>query len=616
MSPLPNKCWLTVAALVILAALAGERPHGSVATEPRTELKGAGFYNALSSGLAPSAEKSAGEEISKERLLRHIELLSSDEYEGRAPATKGETLTVGYLVAEFQKLGLKPGNPNGTYLQNVPMVGITADPRAELVFNLTNGPEKMALKYGEDFMGWTKRVEPQVKIDSELVFVGYGVVAPEYQWDDYKGENVRGKVLVILINDPPIPDPSDPSKLDEKMFKGKAMTYYGRWTYKYEVAAKMGAAGALIVHETEPAGYPWGVVWGSNTGEQFTLVTPDKNRSRCAVEGWITRDKAQALFTMTGKDFEALKRSAVDRNFRPLSLGAKASLTIRNKIRTIQSHNVVAKLDGRDPKLRSEHVIYTAHWDHLGIGPPVNGQTIYHGAVDNASGTAGLLEIGRAFTKCQPAPRRSILFLSVTAEEKGLLGSEYYAAHPLYPLNKTLAEINMDAMNVLGRTRDFTVIGLGNSTLDDYVKQVAAEQSRAVRPDPEPEKGFYYRSDHFNFAKQGVPALDTHSGIDYVGRPEGWGLEMRKRYTAEDYHKPSDTVKPDWDLSGLVEDLQLLFSVGYRVANADQYPTWAPGTEFKAKRDAMLKQQRPPSAHQSRTDVSNTNLANTNRRKP
>ncbi len=575
------KGWILAAALAVLSGLV----VGAVREPPLRD-------GAPASRSGPGSEEAAWDQINKDTLLQHIKVLASDKFEGRAPASKGEKLTINYLETQFKNLGLKPGNPDGTYFQKVPMLGITADPAAELVFRSETEAgthNTMALKFGDDFVAWTKRGQPEVHIDSDLIFVGYGVVAPEYQWDDYKGIDMKGKVLVMLINDPPVPDPTDPAKLDETMFKGKAMTYYGRWTYKHEIAARKGAAGALIVHETEPAGYPWGVVKGSNTGEQFDLLTPDKGRSRCAVEGWITYEKAKALFAMSGKDFDALKKAAVARNFTPVPLGAKASLTIRNKIRTIDSHNVIARLDGKDAKLRNEYVVYTAHWDHLGIGPAVNGHTIYHGAADNASGTAGLLEIAKAYTKVQPPPRRSILFLSVTAEEKGLLGSRYYAEHPLYPVRKTVAEINMDVLNVLGPTRDIVVIGLGNSTLDDDLKAVASEQGRVVKPDPEPEKGFYFRSDHFSFAKQGVPALDTHSGIDYIGRPEGWGLEMRKKYTTEDYHKPSDEVKPDWNLAGAVQDLRLLFSVGYRVANADHYPTWNPGSEFKAKRDAMMK---------------------------
>ena len=347
------------------------------------------------------------------------------------------------------------------------MVGIKADPSAQLVFTDYASGKHETLKFADDFVAWTKRVQPAISIEADLVFVGYGVVAPEYRWDDFKGVDVKGKIIVVLINDPPVPDPNDPSKLDEKTFKGKAMTYYGRWTYKFEEAAAKGALGCLIVHQTGPAGYPWGVVRSSNTGEQFSLVTADHGMSRCAVEGWITYEKAKALFALAGKDFDALEKSAVSRDFHPVDLHVKASLALRNTIRTIDSKNVVGKVVGSDPNLRDEYVIYTAHWDHLGIGPEVNGDKIYHGAVDNASGVAGLMELADAFAHVQPPPRRSILFLSVTAEEKGLLGSQYYAEHPLYPLSKTLAEINMDGLNMLGRTKDIEIIGLGQSTLDD-----------------------------------------------------------------------------------------------------------------------------------------------------
>jgi len=546
----------------------------------------------------------AAKAISATGLLEDIRTLSSDEFEGRAPATRGEQLTVDFLVSRFKALGLAPGNPDGTYLQNVPLVGIKADPSAELVFSKADGQggeaaeggmgksSTMHLRFGPDFVAFTRRVAPEVRVHAPLVFVGYGVVAPEYHWDDYKDVDVRGKVLVMLINDPQIPDPHDPSHLDPNMFKGRAMTYYGRWTYKFEIAAAKGAAGALIIHETGTAGYPWAVVEGSNTPEQFSLVTADQGRSRAAFEGWITTERAKALFAAAGQDLDALHRAAIRPDFKPVPLGLDASLSLHNTIRTIESHNVIGKLEGGDPKLRNQYVIYSAHWDHLGVGLPVNGDNIYHGAVDNASGVAGLLEIAKAFTAVQPKPRRSILFLSVTAEEKGLLGSQYYAEHPLYPLRDTLANINMDGLNVHGRTRDVTEIGLGNSQLDDYVREAASAQGRTVRPDPEPEKGFYFRSDHFNFAKVGVPALDPDSGIDYIGRPEGWGLKQLDEYTANDYHKPSDVIKPDWDLSGAVEDLQLFFTVGYRVADAERFPEWSPDSEFRAKREAMMKSSR------------------------
>src|SRR6185436_12472403 len=373
-------------------------------------------------------------------LLAHTRVLSSDEYEGRGPGTKGEELTVRYLVDQFKMLGLKPGNADGTYIQKVPLVGITPAP-APLVFQ--KGSQRRTLKWKDDVVAWTKHVADAASIDrSELVFVGYGIVAPEYNWDDYKGLDVKGKTLVMLVNDPPVPD-------DPKAFGGKAMTYYGRWTYKYEIAMQKGAAGALVVHETEPAGYPFEVVQAKTT-EQFDLVTPDKNMGRVNVEGWITLDQAKALMQMGGQDFDALKKQAATREFKPVPLGVTASMTIRNTLRTIDSQNVVAKLEGSDPALKDEYVIYTAHWDHLGVGPDVNGDRIYNGAKDNAIGTAGVVEIARAFTKVSPAPKRSILFVSVTAEEQGLLGSQYYSVMPIYPLARTLANINMDGLNVHG----------------------------------------------------------------------------------------------------------------------------------------------------------------------
>ena len=527
-------------------------------------------------------------------VLSHVKTLASDAFEGRAPGTPGEEKTVAYLVEAFRRLGLKPGNPDGTYVQKVPLVGITPAPAP---LTITGGgagqagAAPMTLAWRDDVVAWTRRVTDEVKVDaSELVFVGYGVQAPEYTWDDYKGVDVAGKTLVMLVNDPPVPDPAAPGALDAKTFGGRAMTYYGRWTYKYEIGAKHKAAAVLIVHETGPAGYPFAVVQGK-TGEQFTFVTPGKNMDRAAIEGWITLDQAKALFARAGQDFDRLKAQAATRAFRPVPLGLTASMTIRNTLRRVDSQNVVARLEGSDPAVRDEHVVFTAHWDHFGVGEPINGDRIYNGARDNATGTAALLEMARAFTQLPTAPRRSILFLSVTAEEQGLLGSEYYAAQPLYPLAKTLADINMDALNVTGRTKDLVVIGLGASQLDDYARAAAREQGRTLKPDAEPEKGFYYRSDHFNFAKVGVPALNTDEGVDFVGKPASFGAEVRERYTNERYHKPSDEVTPDWDLSGLAEDVQLLFAVGYRVAQADAYPAWSPGNEFKAIRDAQLKGQ-------------------------
>lgn len=535
---------------------------------------------------APSPPGAALASFSGDRILNHIRALSSDEFEGRGPGSKGEQLTIKYLEDQYRSAGLEPGNPDGTYLQSVPLVGITPDGSMKLT--LTGHGKTLEPKFQDEFVAWSKRVTDTSAIDADMIFVGYGVQAPEFQWDDFKGVDVKGKYLVVLINDPPVPDPADLSKLDPKIFGGTAMTYYGRWTYKFEKAAQMGAAGCVIIHQTDRAGYPWEVVRNSWSGTQFDLATPDKNMGRLAVESWITSDFATKLFRAAGQNFDKLIEAAARRDFKPVPLGIHAKLTIHNNLRTIDSHNVIAKLTGSDPNLKNSYVMYTAHWDHFGIGPEVNGDKIYHGAVDNASGTAALLEMARAYKALQTPPRRTILFLSVTAEEQGLLGSQYYAEHPLYPLAHTALDINMDGMNVSGRTRDIVQIGRGASSLDDIVETVANEQGRVVKSDPEPEKGFYYRSDHFEFAKNGIPAFDPDAGVDFIGKPEGWGLEERRKFTAERYHKPADKVQPDWDLSGAVQDAQLYFLVGYRVANDPHMPEWKPGAEFKAIRDASL----------------------------
>lgn len=519
-------------------------------------------------------------------LLAHITALSSDEFEGRLPGTAGEDKTVDYLSRQFKALGLQPGNPDGSYVQKVPLVGITGSPTLTLA---VDGKPPMALEFRRDFVGATSRFEPEVAVDgSELVFVGYGIQAPEYGWDDYKGLDVRGKTLVMLINDPPIADATDPGKLDEAMFKGRAMTYYGRWTYKYEIASELGAAGAIIVHETEAAAYPWAVVESSWSGEQFNLANPDGNKSRVPLQAWITLDKANELFKAAGQDFTELKRKALERDFKPVPLPAQASFKIVNQVREVQSRNVVARIPGSDPALAAETVVYTGHWDHLGKDSSLSGDTIYNGAVDNATGTAALLEVAQAFQALPVKPKRSILFLAVTAEEQGLLGSKYYAENPLYPLEKTVAAINIDAMNVWGRTRELQVIGAGQNSLEDDLAMVLARHGRVTVADEHPEKGSYFRSDQFNFAKQGVPALYADDGSDVIGKP-GYGEKKRAAYTANDYHKPSDEIHSDWDLSGTVADTQALFEVGEKVANDEVWPTWKEGSEFRARREAMLE---------------------------
>ena len=525
------------------------------------------------------------EAITPDGLLAHIKILASDEFEGRAPGSKGEELSVKYITDQFKKIGLKPGNPDGTYTQEVPLAGIKSEPQMSFVI----GDKTMDLKYPDDFVASSARLQPEIKVEkSDLVFVGYGVVAPEYGWDDYKNVDVKGKTLLMLINDPPVPDPKDPSKLDDKMFKGKAMTYYGRWTYKYEIAAKKGAAAAIIIHETEPAAYPWQVVRSSWSKENFELDNPNKNMDAVSARSWITLDVAKKLFADSGQDFDALKKSAIGKDFRPVALNAKANINIKQEVRSFKSHNVIGKLEGSDAKLNNECVIYTAHWDHLGRHPELQGDQIFNGAIDNASGVAGIIEIAGAFSKINPPPKRSVLFMATTAEEAGLLGAKYYAEHPLYPLQKTLADINLDTLNVWGKARDIEDLSLGFSTLDDLLAAAAKQQGRKVALGSRPEKGMIYRADNFEFSKVGLPSLYIGKGQHLFSRPGNAPLRSDE-YDSTDYHQITDEVKPDWDLSGAVQDLQLVFEVGYEVANGDKFPEWKPGNEFKPKRDAMLK---------------------------
>jgi len=521
--------------------------------------------------------------LSAEDLLRHVQVLSSDDFEGRAPGTAGGRKTVDYLVSEFRRLGLQPGNPDGTYVQRVPLIGYEARPTAS--FATKNGVRE--LTPGKDFVAVTRHTEARVEVSSsELVFVGYGVIAPEYDWNDYKDVDVRGKTIVMLVNDPQVMGPD--GDYDDALFKGQAMTYYGRWTYKYEIASKLGAAAAIVVHETGPAGYPWEVVSGGWGRENFDVAGAG-SAERVQVESWIPRSVAEDLFADSGLDFRELKKVALSRDFIPVSLpGARANFALDVTTREIESHNVVARIEGADPLEKGETIVLTAHWDHLGRDPALEGDQIFNGALDNASGTAALLELAQAMTKLERPFDRSVLFLAVTAEEQGLLGSKYYAEHPLWPLETTLVDINMDGLNPYGRTSDVVSVGHGFSTLDAILAEETARQGRRVVPDPEPEKGFYFRSDHFSFVKQGVPALYAEAGVDFVGRPSGWGRRRRDEYTANDYHKVSDEVRDDWDLSGALEDVELYLRVAWRVSQAEEWPTWLPGTEFEAVREAML----------------------------
>ena len=508
--------------------------------------------------------------ISADTLLAAVERLASDEFEGRAPGSDGETRTIEYLTEQFSALGLAPGNPDGTWVQNVPLVGIT--PVAGDTLTVRRGGDTRTLEPGTDYVAYTKRVVDRVEVDTEFVFVGYGAVAPEYDWNDFKEVDVTGKILLFLVNDPP----------SEDRFGGRAMTYYGRWTYKHEIAAETGAAGSLVIHEPGPAGYPWEVVGSSPYGESFDLVSDDRNMGRAAIEGWIQRDAAAALFDMAGLDFEAEKAKAAQADFQPVALGVTGRTQVRNTLRTIDSQNVVAMLPGAGAS--DEVVIYVAHWDHLGQDESLAGDQIYNGAADNATGTAGLIELARAFTEGEP-PRRSVLFLAVTAEEQGLLGSRYYGEHPLYPAAQTVAALNMDVLNQWGRTSDLTVVGMGQSQLDDVAGEIARRFGRVLNPDPEPEKGFYYRSDHFSFAMVGIPAFYADPGVDYLDKPPGYGIEKREEYTANDYHAVSDEVKPDWDLAGALDDLTFMYHMGARLAAIDAWPEWSPTSEFRAIRE-------------------------------
>ena len=517
------------------------------------------------------AEVAAG--IGADTLMAGIERLASDEFGGRAPGSAGETLTVDYLTEQFAALGLEPGNPDGTWVQDVPLVGITPRPGDGLV--VSAGGETRALEPGADYVAATKHVVDAVSVsDAELVFVGYGARAPEYDWDDYGDADLTGKILLSLVNDPPLDD----------AFGGPAMTYYGRWPYKHEMAAELGAAGSFVIHETGPAGYPWEVVGSAPWAEAFDLVADDDNLSRATVEGWVQRATAEMLFELAGLDFEAAKQQAADRAFQPVPLGVTGSIEIRNELRTIDSQNVLARIPGTEAP--DEVVMYVAHWDHMGTDESLEGDQIYNGAIDNATGTQGLVEIARAFTEGEP-PRRSIVFLAVTAEEQGLLGSRYYGEQPLYPTAQTVAAINMDVLNQWGRTRDMTIVGMGQSELDDVAAEVAARLGRVLNPDPEPEKGFYYRSDHFSFAQVGIPAFYTDPGLDYIGRPPGYGIEKRNEYNTNDYHAVSDEVKPDWDLSGALEDLTFMYHMGARLAATDEWPEWSATSEFRAVREAQ-----------------------------
>ena len=512
--------------------------------------------------------------INDSSLTQYLSVIAADSLEGRKPFTNGETKTINYLRTQFEKLGLEPGNGN-SFFQEVPMVEIKSVPEDKMVFK--GKTASLTLNYLTDFVAGTRRVQNEVSItNSPLVFAGYGIVAPEYSWNDYANLNVKGKTVVVLIN--------DPGFADATLFKGKNMTYYGRWTYKFEEAARQGATGIIIVHDTEPAAYPWTVVRSGWSKSKLTLQSEDNGMNRSVIEGWITLDKARQLFAIDGKSFDELALSARKKGFKAVDLGISTSIKVKNTIKKSLTYNVLAKIQG--DKRKDEAIIYSAHWDHLGVGEKIQGDSIYNGAVDNATGVASLFEIASAFKKLPKAPGRTILFISYTAEEQGLLGSEYYAKHPSFPLAKTVANINMDMMGIAGKTKDIVVYGFGQSELEDYASEAAKKQNRVIVPDPVPSSGLYYRSDHFNLAKVGVPSLFTGSGVDNIKNGKAWGLKQIADFTKFRYHSPQDNFDAKtWDLSGIIEDVRMLFDMGYRISNEDSYPKWKDGSEFKAIRE-------------------------------
>lgn len=546
---------------------------------------------------APSVETPAEpgfafkDAITPDDFAEHVRVLASDEFEGRAPGTPGEDKTVEYLKAQFQRIGLKPGNGD-SYFQTVPMMETTADEATTMSIDVKGKPH--ALKFGTDMVIGTRTGQPEVKINaSDLVFVGYGVDAPEQQWNDYAGVDVKGKTVVMFVNDPGF------HAKDATLFDGNRMTYYGRWTYKFEEAGRKGAAAALIIHDTEGASYGWDVVKNSWSGAQYDLRAADDPAPRVPLQGWITGEQAKTLFADAGLDLEKMRAAAGKRGFKPMPLPAKASVTLKSTIAEKESRNVLALLPGAETP--NEAIVYMAHWDHLGHhidekNPDGSGDTIYNGAVDNATGVAGILEIAELLAK-GAKPKRSVLFAAVTLEESGLLGSKYYVAHPSIPLENTVGVINLDAMSVAGRTRDLTVVGMGNSELEDILKPIAEHQGRKLVEESNPAGGYYFRSDHFNFAKAGVPALYPDGGTDLLDGGTVAGEAAGKMYNENHYHKPSDQYDAaTWKLNGTMQDLAAVYEVGLALAFDDKWPNWYADNPFRAARDKMMAAKAPTTA--------------------
>jgi Zn-dependent M28 family amino/carboxypeptidase len=520
-------------------------------------------------------------QLDGERMRAHAQFLSSDLLEGRGTGQRGGELAAAYIATEFALAGLRPAGPDGSYFQRVPLMGIETQPASTLAFLGQRGERR--LRYLEEFVATAETQRDVQELDAEVVFVGYGVQAPDYDWDDYKGAAVRGKVLLMLVNDPPSDDP--------RHFGGKALTYYGRWTYKYEKALALGAAGAVLIHTTPSAGYAWEVVrnsWGRER-PYVRLEPAPQSGAALALASWITEAVARELLADAGQDLAALTTAAARRDFRPLALPLRLRARLESKVRPLETSNVLGLVEGSDPGHKDEVVIYTAHYDHLGVGTPVAGDAIYNGAVDNASGAALLLELARACARAPRKPRRSLLYIANAAEEGGLRGSEYYAAHPLFPPGKTAVNINYDGLLVLGRTQDITLLGLVRTTRYPAAQRIARALGLTIKPDAHPEQGYYYRSDHFSLAKVGVPAVSVDLGDAYVGKPAGWGAAQDLAYREKRYHRPADEYDPSWDFSGLVEIARFGVYLGWQAANAQALPGWNPGDEFAAAREASLK---------------------------
>ncbi len=531
-------------------------------------------------GAEPSGQlQRAALKINDESLRSHIRFLADDLLEGRGPGSRGDALAQKYIAAKFESLGLKPASPTGGFLQPFPLIGINTDDPPTITFR--HADKSLVLKRDDEFVMTSGKTSKEAGFENaEVVFVGYGMVAPEYDWDDFKDVDVKGKVLLIMNNDPS----SDPD-----LFAGNRRLYYGRWDYKYEMAAKKGAAGAIVIHTTPSAGYPYQVVRTSWNGVQFELA--DRKGPRTEMNGWLTDDAAHRLVALSGKDLDTLRAQAEKRDFRPVSLGTTLSLQMTCDVQTNETANVLAWLPGSDPELKKESIIFMAHHDHLGLAPARDdsGDNVYNGAVDNASGVAALLAVAQACADLDVRPKRSILFAAVGAEEQGLLGSEYLAAHPPVHAGYLAVVLNIDGVGVLGPTRDLNVIGLGKSSMDGYVAGVAKWQNRVVVPDQFPDRGYYYRSDQFSLAKIGVPGVYLHAGIHVRGKPDGWGKKKREEWIETKYHQTSDEYSDDWDLRGAVEDVHLLFYAGLQAANAKTRPAWTEGDEFEAARKAALK---------------------------